>query len=183
MSSSHHFEGLQVCHLQLQLVLDCLILKMKLQWPYEILEITMQWQSVMFQLKSYTSTFHYKQMSWQTNNSLGKICIKVSDNYWVCLLTLIGRLTLLTSDSAKFELGDCASCTQMVYQWAVPQVTFCWTSFISVRMSHICMLLLKSSSNIKSYLCNKWNVTIFTLRFIYVWCLHFIQDKTLLCSN
>jgi hypothetical protein len=32
----------------------------------------MQWQSVMSQLESWTSMFHYKEMSWQMNNFLGK---------------------------------------------------------------------------------------------------------------
>lgn len=75
MSSSHHFEG--SCHLHrqcqtVQLVLDCLTLKMKLPWSFQIVENTMQWQSVTSQLESWTSMFHYKKMSWQTNNSLGK---------------------------------------------------------------------------------------------------------------
>lgn len=74
MSISHHFEGWCYLHRQwqtVQLVLDCLTSK-KLLWSFEIVENTMQWQNVTFQLESWTSTFHYKEMSWQMNNSLGK---------------------------------------------------------------------------------------------------------------
>lgn len=75
MSSSHHFKGWSHLHRQrqtVQLVFDCLTLKKKLLWPFGIVENTMQWQSVTSQFESWTSTFHYKEMSWQMNNSLGK---------------------------------------------------------------------------------------------------------------
>jgi hypothetical protein len=134
MSNSHHFEG--SCHLHrqwqtVQLVLDCLTLKMKLLWSSEIVENTMQWHSATSQLETWTSMFHYKEMSWQMNNSLRK-------NLYQNITQLPGvfaHFTQKTHITMWFSKIWTVSLCFMAHQWAVPQVTFCWTSFISAIMS------------------------------------------------